>query len=251
MTGAGAIAPGFHARLRTPASPVPAFEVGWVLTAYELETLVGNAESFPRRSRLEVFVQSNIGAAAIVACRARLAALNARGIAVSVRRGAPCVRRHAPSSAAARRLVMPKSEVPAAAPGAVARGSVLVAEDDPDMRRMLVTLLRMAGHHVVEAADGADLLARLDPAENGAAPDPIDVIVSDVDMPQLSGLDLLAALRCSRWTTPVVLVTAYGDAETRAEARELGAAVILDKPLDAELLRQAVASAVASRWLDA
>jgi FixJ family two-component response regulator len=68
-------------------------------------------------------------------------------------------------------------------------------------------------------------------------------------MPRLSGLDLLAALRCSRWTTPVVLVTAYGDDETRAEARELGAAAFLDKPLDPEALRRAVAAAIAKRAL--
>jgi CheY-like chemotaxis protein len=136
------------------------------------------------------------------------------------------------------------------AQGAGSGQTVLVAEDDPDMRRMLATLLRMAGHRVVEAADGADLLARLDPCDDGTPPERIDVIVSDVDMPQLSGLDLLAALRCSRWTTPVVLVTAFGDTETRAEARELGAAAFLDKPLDPEALRRAVSAAMGARSLD-
>jgi CheY-like chemotaxis protein len=249
MTGpAVAEAPAFHARLRTPASRVPVFEVGGSLTAYDLETLVVNVESFPRRSQLDVLVHPSLGAEAIVACRDRLATLSARGIVVSVRRGDPAAYRRRPPSAGRRSEVMSSSELPAAT-AASARGAVLIAEDDPDMRRMLATLLRMAGHRVVEAVDGADLLARLDPADDDSRPEPVDVIVSDVDMPQLSGLDLLAALRCSRWTTPVVLVTASGDAEPRAEARELGAAALLDKPLDPEALRRAVAAAIATRTL--
>src|SRR5262249_967023 len=148
---------------------VPVFEVGGLITPYELETLVGNAESFPRRSRLEVFVPEDVGAEVILTCREHLAALSARGILVSVRRGVPDRPRGkasasgwTPASAAERSWVMPTSAVVSATPE---RSSVLVAEDDPDMRRMLATLLRMAGHRVVEATDGADLLARLDPAD--------------------------------------------------------------------------------------
>lgn len=243
--------PGFHARLRTPASRAPVFEVGGCVTPYDLQTLVGNVESFPRRSRLEVLVHPDAGTGAVLACREHLAPLVARGILVAVRRGHPVAHRRMPASARERerRLAMPIIQLPEAAEPAAIRRSVLVAEDDPDMRRMVATLLRMAGHHVIEAADGADLLARLDPGGDGASPEPVDVIVSDIDMPQLSGLDLLAALRCSRWNTPVVLVTAYGDQETRAEARELGASAFLDKPLDPEALRRAVATAAAVRGL--
>jgi CheY-like chemotaxis protein len=252
MKGAAtASAAEFLARLRTPASRVPVFEVLGRLTPYDLETLVGNVESFPRGSRLEILVQPSVGPAALVACRAHLAALGARGIVVSVRRGDSTARVGTPSPAGSRSQTMSISEAPATAAASSPRRSVLVAEDDPDMRRLLVTLLRMTGYRVVEATDGADLLARLDPADDGSRPEPVDVIVSDVEMPQLSGLDLLAALRCSCWTTPVVLVTAFGDDDIRAEARALGAAALLDKPLDPEALRDAVAMAIASRTLEA
>jgi two-component system response regulator FlrC len=119
---------------------------------------------------------------------------------------------------------------------------VLVADDDPDMRRLVATLVRMAGHRVIEASDGAQVLSRIESTAWRAACDPIDVIVSDINMPGLSGMDLLAALRCAHMRTPVVLITAFGDDETRAEAHGLGAAV-LDKPFDPEALRAAIASA--------
>jgi CheY-like chemotaxis protein len=120
---------------------------------------------------------------------------------------------------------------------------VLVAEDDPDMRRLIATLLRMAGHKVAEARDGMDILDRLESSIWSERHDLFDVIVSDVNMPGLSGLDVLAALRCAYWTTPVVLITAFGDDDMRAEARALGASAVLDKPIDPEKLREAVAQA--------
>jgi two-component system response regulator AtoC len=119
---------------------------------------------------------------------------------------------------------------------------VLVAEDDPEMRRLVAALLRRAGHQVVEASNGMDILDQMESITQQENALPFDVIVSDIDMPGLSGLDVLAALRCSRWTTPVVLITALGDQETRAEACELGAMAVLNKPLDPEALRSVVAA---------
>jgi CheY-like chemotaxis protein len=128
---------------------------------------------------------------------------------------------------------------------------VLVAEDDLDMRRLIATSLRMAGHKVVEASDGMDILDRLESTIWSTRPDLFDVIVSDINMPGLSGLDMLAALRASHWMTPVVLITAYGREDTRAEALELGATAVLDKPFDPGQLRNAVASAASgARWGD-
>ena len=159
----------------------------------------------------------------------RLARLDARGIVTTVRRAGAV---GGPEAAASRR-----------------HRHVLVAEDDADTRRLVTTFLRMAGHKVSEAEDGEQTLARIAAqAPSGArlhAADAIDVIVSDIDMPRLSGLDVLAALRCARLRTPVVLITAFGNAETQSEARELGAAAILSKPLDPEGLRVAVANACA------
>ena len=120
---------------------------------------------------------------------------------------------------------------------ALARRHVLVAEDDPSLRRLIATVLGEAGYEVIEAQDGNQLLAQI---ERLLAARRTFVIVSDVNMPGLTGLDVLAILRCALAHTPVVLITAFGDAETHSEARELGAVTVLDKPFDVDALRAAV-----------
>ena len=225
---------GFHARLIAPASAESAFDVAGRLAPYEIETLAMNARSFPLGSRLELTVDDDTSARALRDLRQRLAGLDARGIDVVVRRtDAPQKEEDG--------MMSGNEQHAADAQGGAPR--VLVAEDDPDMRRLIATSLRMAGNKVVEATDGIDVLDRMETTIRDLCPDAFDVIVSDINMPGLSGLDVLAALRCTHWTTPVVLITAFGDEETRAEARELGAAAILDKPLDSEALRSAVREA--------
>jgi len=217
----------FRARLRTPTSRESAFEVEDRITPYEMETLVLNAAAYPSGSRLDVVVPPAAGESLLEEVGRRLARLEARGIVTTVRR-ADAVDAPDPASERTHR-------------------HVLVAEDDADARRLVTTLLRMTGHKVTEAEDGAQTLDKLrgSPTAGVCAHDgeAIDVIVSDIDMPHLSGLDVLAALRCARRDTPVVLITAFGDEETQAEARKLGAAAILNKPLDPEALRVAVANA--------
>lgn len=117
---------------------------------------------------------------------------------------------------------------------------VLVAEDDPEMRRLVVEALRKDGHEVQEASDGGRLLVRIAEAfESDPSLALIDVIVSDVRMPVCSGLDLLERLVEARWRVPFILMTAFGDDDTRRRAEGLGA-VLFDKPLSMEALRAAV-----------
>ena len=244
----------FHAWMLVPETRECAFQVAGQLTPYEMETLAMNARGFPLGSRLELIVAGSAGGLLLRDLRRRLARLDARGIDVTVRRSAQeRLEQGAPRQAANGRPDMEKAADETSSNGAELTGRrepgwhVLVAEDDPDMRRLVATLLRRAGHRVVEASDGMEILDRIEEATvRSEGLELIDVIVSDIDMPGLSGLDLLAALRCTDLTTPVVLITAFGDEETRAEARELGAAAILDKPLDAEALRHAVAEAVSA-----
>ena len=124
---------------------------------------------------------------------------------------------------------------------ALGRRLVLVAEDDPSLRRLIVTVLQDAGYAVVEAQDGAQLLDEIEELLAGPRTRSDSfLIVTDINMPGLTGLDVLAILRCASARTPVVLITAFGDAETRAEARELGAVTVLDKPFTVDLLRDVV-----------
>ena len=122
---------------------------------------------------------------------------------------------------------------------------ILVADDDTDMRALIVSVLRRVGYDVVEACSGMEAIEHIAPTvwtKCGG----FEAIVSDVYMPDLTGLDLLAALRCTRLETPVILMTAFGDEEVHAEARSLGATAVLAKPFDLDELHAAVQKAMLS-----
>ena len=124
------------------------------------------------------------------------------------------------------------------------RRRVLLAEDDVSLRQLLAAVLRADGYEVVEAVDGVDLLEAIERTlvMLRARPDSF-AIVADVHMPGLTGLDVLAVLRCAHATTPVVLITAFPDRETRAEAFDLGARAMLAKPFSLEEFRSVVREA--------
>jgi DNA-binding response OmpR family regulator len=113
---------------------------------------------------------------------------------------------------------------------------VLIAEDDADMRKLLAERLRREGFEVLEARDGRELVELIAAQVLGGSGDrpPIDLVISDVRMPGMSGLDALASLRRHDWGTPFIVITAFGDADTHAEARRLGAAAVFDKPFDVD-----------------
>ncbi|MFN7954535.1 MAG: response regulator [bacterium] len=121
---------------------------------------------------------------------------------------------------------------------------ILVAEDDREMRRLLVEALREDGYEVDEAPDGVELLAHIGSSvlfgTFGSVREPPDLIVTDVRMPGLTGLTVLAALRESGETVPVIVITAFGDDETHRFAHEHGAVAIFDKPFDLVDLRAAI-----------
>jgi len=118
---------------------------------------------------------------------------------------------------------------------------ILLVEDDAEMRRMLAGLLRRDGYFVTEAADADAALEWLGAGILDGEPTRLPaLIVSDVRLPSLSGLDLLAGSRLWPHRIPVVLITGFGDAELHSEARALGAVCVLDKPFPIASLRAAV-----------
>ena len=120
------------------------------------------------------------------------------------------------------------------------RPRVLVADDDAEMRRMVAETLRRDAYEVVEEPDGGRLLVRIAAIYSfERTVDPFDLIVSDIRMPVCSGLDIVKGLREAHWTTPVILMTAFGDDETRARAETLGA-LLFDKPFQMGALRAVV-----------
>jgi two-component system cell cycle response regulator CpdR len=117
---------------------------------------------------------------------------------------------------------------------------VLVAEDDPEMRRLVAEALRRDWHDVIEASDGGQLLVRIaEEFHRRATLREIDLIVTDVRMAVCTGLELAETLAEDGWTIPCILITAFGDDETRARAGRIGA-VLIDKPLSLEELRATV-----------
>lgn len=107
--------------------------------------------------------------------------------------------------------------------------AILIAEDDPEMRRLLGATLRMPGHEIVLLDDGMSLREYL---EARGASEPPALIVSDIQMPGWTGFNVLQYARSRIPATPVVLITAFGDPQTHSRAHELGAAAVFDKPFD-------------------
>jgi two-component system response regulator (stage 0 sporulation protein F) len=119
---------------------------------------------------------------------------------------------------------------------------VLVADDDDDLRAVLVEALRSDGYAVTEARDGVETMALL----NDTFADPatrLDVVVADVRMPRLSGLGVLKELRRVGMRLPVVMMTGFHPESVEVVAKRLGALGVLQKPFDLDDLRTAVMNA--------
>ncbi|MBI4821612.1 MAG: response regulator [Deltaproteobacteria bacterium] len=118
---------------------------------------------------------------------------------------------------------------------------VLVADDDFEMRRFIASALRRDGCQVVEVPNGMEMLdvlasELLFPKGNP----PVDLIISDLRMPGVTGLSVLSGLQDSGWTTPFILITGFGGPEVESQAIREGAAAVFDKPFDIDELRRTV-----------
>jgi len=122
---------------------------------------------------------------------------------------------------------------------------VVLAEDDLETRTLLASALRSDGLEVDEVADGSALQKLLGTGHHGSGRGVPDLIVTDIRMPGLSGLEVLEELRRRDWATPVILITAYDDRDTQDEARRLGAAAVFRKPFELEDLETAIINLVA------
>ncbi len=116
---------------------------------------------------------------------------------------------------------------------------IFLAEDDDEMRLLLYEALVYDGYDVVDLSSGRELFNLLQRAtELRIEP---DIVVSDIRMPGMTGLEILKRIREQGSKTPVVLITAFGDEETLNAASRLGATAVFNKPFDIDDLRIAVA----------
>ena len=114
---------------------------------------------------------------------------------------------------------------------------ILVVDDEPDVEVLFRQQFRRdlrAGRFVMEFAQSAPAaLQRIGDAQGVS----LILILSDINMPGMTGLELLPKAKAMRPDVPVIMITAYGDAETKRRALEGGAEALLTKPIDFAALR--------------
>ncbi len=120
--------------------------------------------------------------------------------------------------------------------------AILVVDDEPAVLEVCRRVLQRSGYHVVAAASGAEALARFQ-AER------FDLLLSDIKMPDLDGLEVLRRVKEINPAIPVVLITGFGTLETAIRAVQLGAAGFLLKPFHGEDLSRAVEEALSKSRL--
>ena len=117
---------------------------------------------------------------------------------------------------------------------------VLVVDDEPDVEALFQQHFRRdlrAQRFVMDfAKSAADALSRV----AGYAGQSLILILSDINMPGMTGLEMLPKVKAIRPEVPVIMITAYGDADTERKALQNGAAKLLTKPVDFALLRQEI-----------
>jgi two-component system response regulator PilR (NtrC family) len=119
---------------------------------------------------------------------------------------------------------------------------ILVVDDERSMRELLAIVLRREGYEVLLAENGrsaVDMLER----------EPVDLLISDIKMPDLSGVDVLRAAKKIDQDILGIMITAFASTETAVEAMRLGACDYLSKPFDVDLLKMKVREKIENRQL--
>ena len=112
---------------------------------------------------------------------------------------------------------------------------ILVADDEQNLRRVLVTLLRREGHEVVQAANGLEAIDRIGE---------VDIVITDLRMPGATGMEVLRAAAKTHPHVPVIMITAYGSVGQAVEAIKAGAFDYVEKPFEQEAIRLVVEKAI-------
>ena len=116
---------------------------------------------------------------------------------------------------------------------------VLIVDDESNVRLVLQTALESVGYQVIGAGNAHSALEHLRARAAG-----FDLILLDLQMPRMNGMELLAQLRARGITVPVVILTAHGSIPEAVSAMKLGAIDFLTKPITPEALRRAVAEVI-------
>ena len=122
---------------------------------------------------------------------------------------------------------------------------ILVVDDEPDVEALFRQQFRRdlrAQRFVMDfASSAADALTRVETTGDNS----LILILSDINMPGMTGLEMLPKVKQKRPDVPVIMITAYGDADTKRKALEGGASGLLTKPIDFAVLREEIDTRVA------
>jgi len=117
---------------------------------------------------------------------------------------------------------------------------ILVIEDDEEMRSLLEDFIEEEGYGVDSVGDGSEAFRKL-------AKGSFDLIITDIRMPGLNGLDILPGLKQIQPGIPIIVITAFGSEEVQRRALTRGADAYLEKPLHLEQLRTLIQEMVSSK----
>ncbi len=123
-------------------------------------------------------------------------------------------------------------------------GRVLVVDDEPDIRKVVRLTLDKAGYQVLEAEDGEKAIEILNTGENRLM---LDVIICDIRMPKINGVEAIAYFRKEYPRVPLIVLTGFPDVEMATSFLRQGVVDYLVKPVEGEKLKGAVAKAMEQR----
>ena len=123
-------------------------------------------------------------------------------------------------------------------------GRVLVVDDEPTVRTIVRLILQKAGYEVLEAENGETAIEALNTGENRLV---LDVVICDIRMPKINGVQAIEYFQREYPHVPIIVLTAYPETKMAVSFVRSGVADYLIKPVDAQKLRDAVASAMERR----
>ncbi len=118
--------------------------------------------------------------------------------------------------------------------------TILIVDDEPRFRFSLALTLAHHGYHVLEGSDGAEALRVL--SEHSESVPHINLVVTDIKMPGMDGLELVKRIRQSNVPVKVLVMTGFGDRETVSRLQGMGVCGVIHKPFDGEQLVGAIRS---------
>jgi len=120
---------------------------------------------------------------------------------------------------------------------------VMIIEDDEEMRSLLKDFFEEEGFETDSVNNGVDALEKL-------SEDHFDLVITDIRMPGLTGLDILPTIRKLKPETPIIVMTAYGSDDVRRRSLERGATIYLEKPIHLSELKTVIREMALRKSLD-